>query len=228
MYMPGFGGGIGSPELNVTPQIVSGVYMYTRLYTCMCAFVVCQCVFVFCTPGCTHVFVCACNVLVCTSTRSCTCNNCKRVLWTKVDGYPRCDPIGIVEQMRTFRKGAGNDIGLKLDLNYNFKTDGFIQIAKALTPEAVGGPGIDWLELDIYSPQALRQVGDSLCACITACEREGWAVAKGAGQVVAMERVGAFEVSWASLHDRLYACLIRKVEIVPFSTKRCSHEDELC
>ena len=27
--------------------------------------------------------------------------------------------------------------GLKLDLNYNFKTDGFIAIAKALTPEAL-------------------------------------------------------------------------------------------
>eukprot|EP00041_Stephanoeca_diplocostata_P005256 m.58899 g.58899 ORF g.58899 m.58899 type:complete len:443 (+) comp15661_c0_seq1:133-1461(+) len=100
MYMPGFGGGVGSPELNVTPKIVSG----------------------------------------------------------------------IVEQMAAFRKGAGNDIGLKLDLNYNFKTDGFIQIAKALTPEAVGGPGIDWLELDIYSPQALRQIRDNAAMPIASLE----------------------------------------------------------
>ena len=28
-------------------------------------------------------------------------------------------------------EGAGDDVGLKLDLNYNFKTDGFIAIAKA-------------------------------------------------------------------------------------------------
>jgi hypothetical protein len=31
-------------------------------------------------------------------------------------------------------------------------------IAKALTPEALGGEGLDWLELDTYSPEALRQV----------------------------------------------------------------------
>ena len=28
---------------------------------------------------------------------------------------------------------------MKLDLNYNFKTDGYIRIAQALTPEALGG-----------------------------------------------------------------------------------------
>ena len=39
--------------------------------------------------------------------------------------------------MKTFREACGDDIGLKLDLNYNFKTDGFIAIAKALTPEAL-------------------------------------------------------------------------------------------
>ena len=33
---------------------------------------------------------------------------------------------------------AVTTFGLKLDLNYNFKTDGFITIAKALTPEALG------------------------------------------------------------------------------------------
>jgi L-alanine-DL-glutamate epimerase-like enolase superfamily enzyme len=91
MYMPGFGGGSGSPELNITPKLISTV----------------------------------------------------------------------VTQMRTFREAVGDDVGLKLDLNYNFKTDGFIAMAKALTAEAVGGPGIDWLELDIYSPKALRQIRDA-------------------------------------------------------------------
>jgi hypothetical protein len=69
MYMPGFGGGAGSPELNAQPWLVSR----------------------------------------------------------------------LVEQMRVFRQACGNDIGLKLDLNYNFKTDGFVKIASALTPEALGG-----------------------------------------------------------------------------------------
>ena len=67
----------------------------------------------------------------------------------------------IVAEMRAFREGAGPKTGLKLDLNYNFKTDGYIKIAKALTREAVGGCGIDWLELDLAHPQALRQIRDA-------------------------------------------------------------------
>ena len=51
MYMPGFGGGEGSPELNVNAKLVKT----------------------------------------------------------------------IVTQMRTFREACGDDIGLKLDINYNFK-----------------------------------------------------------------------------------------------------------
>ena len=42
-----------------------------------------------------------------------------------------------------------------------FKTDGYIRIAEALTPEALGGTGIDWLELDLYEPAALRQIRDA-------------------------------------------------------------------
>eukprot|EP00038_Savillea_parva_P001463 m.104109 g.104109 ORF g.104109 m.104109 type:complete len:482 (+) comp10510_c0_seq2:83-1528(+) len=91
MYMPGFGGGHGSPELNITPTLVETV----------------------------------------------------------------------VQQMRALRQGAGNGIGLKLDLNYNFKTDGYLAMARALTPEALGGRGLDWLELDLYSPAALRQIRDA-------------------------------------------------------------------
>lgn len=90
LHMPGFGGGVGSPELNSDPKLISAV----------------------------------------------------------------------VEQMRALREGAGPSISMKLDLNYNFKTDGFIAMAKALTPEAVGGAGIDWLELDIYCP---RYAIDTVC-----------------------------------------------------------------
>ena len=46
------------------------------------------------------------------------------------------------------------------DLNYNFRTEGFCEIASALTPAALGGRGLDWLELDTTSPAALRRVRD--------------------------------------------------------------------
>lgn len=100
MYMPGFGGGEGSPQLNATPKLVKT----------------------------------------------------------------------LVEQMRVFRQACGDDIGLKLDINYNFKTDGFAAIAKALTPEALGGTGIDWLELDTYSPSALRKIRDVAAMPIASLE----------------------------------------------------------
>ena len=40
--------------------------------------------------------------------------------------------------MRTFRCACGDGIGLRLDLNYNFRTEGFCEIASALTPAALG------------------------------------------------------------------------------------------
>ena len=91
MYMPGFGGGDNSPELNVSQPLVRG----------------------------------------------------------------------IVRQMRAFREACGDGIGLRLDLNYNFRTDGFLQVVRALTPEALGGAGLDWVELDTYDPRALRQIRDA-------------------------------------------------------------------
>jgi galactonate dehydratase len=66
----------------------------------------------------------------------------------------------VVEQMRVMRECVGDGIGLKLDVNYNFKTEGFCRMAEALTPEALGGRGLDWLELDTYSPAALRLIRD--------------------------------------------------------------------
>jgi len=59
----------------------------------------------------------------------------------------------ITRQMEAFREGAGPEIGLKLDLNFNFKTEGYIRVAKALADL-----GMDWLELDIFDPEPLREV----------------------------------------------------------------------
>lgn len=71
----------------------------------------------------------------------------------------------IVRQMEAFREGAGPDVGLKLDLNFNFKTEGYIRIAKALEPL-----GMDWLELDIFDPEALKDVRDHAPMSIASLE----------------------------------------------------------
>ena len=68
-------------------------------------------------------------------------------------------------QMQAFRDGAGPDVGLKLDLNFNFRTEGYIRIARAL--ESLD---MDWLELDIYQPGALRQIRDRAPMSIASLE----------------------------------------------------------
>ena len=55
--------------------------------------------------------------------------------------------------LATFRKSVGPDIDMMLDLNFNFKTEGFIEVAKVVEPYK-----LMWLELDIYDPDALLQI----------------------------------------------------------------------
>ena len=56
----------------------------------------------------------------------------------------------------TFRKAVGDEVDICLDLNFNFKTEGFIQVARVVEPY-----NLMWLEMDIYDPDALLQVKQS-------------------------------------------------------------------
>jgi galactonate dehydratase len=49
-----------------------------------------------------------------------------------------------------FRAGAGEDMGIMLDLNFHFRTEGFRRVA-----EAVGPSRLTWLELDAHDPQSI-------------------------------------------------------------------------
>ena len=62
----------------------------------------------------------------------------------------------IVRTQTAWRAGIGPDTLLKLDLNFNFRTEGYIRVCKALEPV-----NMDWIELDIQDPQALRQIRDA-------------------------------------------------------------------
>ena len=52
-----------------------------------------------------------------------------------------------------FREGAGPEMGLHLDVNYHFKTEGYLQIAKAVAPF-----DMTWLEIDTWDPQSLALI----------------------------------------------------------------------
>ena len=62
--------------------------------------------------------------------------------------------LGALEaQMAAFREGAGPGVDLMLDLNFNFKTEGFLQVARRLEPL-----GLSWLEIDSRDAAALATI----------------------------------------------------------------------
>lgn len=62
----------------------------------------------------------------------------------------------IVRLIGTFREAVGPDVGIALDLNYNFRTEGVLRIAKELEPF-----DLQWLEYDNWDPEALLQIKES-------------------------------------------------------------------
>ena len=68
-------------------------------------------------------------------------------------------------QLEALRAGAGPDIGILLDLNFNFKTEGYLQVTRALDDL-----GLFWFEIDIYDPASLRRIRDALKTPVASCE----------------------------------------------------------
>ena len=71
----------------------------------------------------------------------------------------------IVTQIGTFRDAVGKDADICLDLNFNFKPEACIRIARALEPF-----DLMWLEIDMYDCEALRRVRDE--SAISICTGE--------------------------------------------------------
>ncbi len=71
----------------------------------------------------------------------------------------------VVDQLAAFRDGAGPGVGLMMDLNFNYKTEGFRQIARA-----VERFGMTWLEMDTHEPNALAAIRRSTSTPIASLE----------------------------------------------------------
>ena len=69
-----------------------------------------------------------------------------------------------------FREGGGSSLGIMMDLNFNYKTEGFLRIAKAVEPV-----GMTWLEMDTHDAASLalirRSTSTPIASCETLCER---------------------------------------------------------
>ena len=72
---------------------------------------------------------------------------------------------GLVKQIDALRSGAGENMGIHLDLNFNFKTEGYLQITRALDDLK-----LTWFEIDLYHPEGLRRIRDANKTPIASCE----------------------------------------------------------
>jgi L-alanine-DL-glutamate epimerase-like enolase superfamily enzyme len=85
-------------------------------------------------------------------------------------GGPELNPdvavlAAISDGLAAFREGAGHDMGILLDTNFNFKTEGYIKVARACEPY-----NLFWLEIDSYDPEGLRLIRDRASMPIASCE----------------------------------------------------------
>ena len=69
------------------------------------------------------------------------------------------------QQLAAFREGAGTDIDILVDLNFNFKTEGFLKMAKAMEPF-----DIFWVEIDTRDPKALHYIRSRTTIPVASCE----------------------------------------------------------
>ena len=72
---------------------------------------------------------------------------------------------GFVEYLSAFREGAGPDVDILIDLNYNARTEGYLQILRAITDL-----DIFWVEIDTPNPQSLAYIRQHSPFTISGCE----------------------------------------------------------
>jgi galactonate dehydratase len=85
-------------------------------------------------------------------------------------GYPelnfnRAVAESLLEQVNALKAGAGPGVEIFLDANFNFRTEGFLQLGRMLEPA-----NISWLELDTPDAAGLALIRRSLSMPIASCE----------------------------------------------------------
>src|SRR5262249_42155944 len=85
-------------------------------------------------------------------------------------GHPELNlPTDILDaltaQLHALCDGAGPEVGIAIDLNFNYKPEGFRRIAKKVEQFE-----LMWLEFDLYDPQALALIRASTTTPIASLE----------------------------------------------------------
>jgi L-alanine-DL-glutamate epimerase-like enolase superfamily enzyme len=69
------------------------------------------------------------------------------------------------DQLAAFREGTGPGVDILVDLNFNFKTEGFLKVARAIEPF-----DIFWVEMDTRDARALAHVRRGTSVPVASCE----------------------------------------------------------
>ena len=69
------------------------------------------------------------------------------------------------KQISALRQGAGEDVDVLLDMNFNFKTEGYLRVIRALREF-----DLFWYELDVFNPEALAYIRQQSNETIASCE----------------------------------------------------------
>jgi galactonate dehydratase len=72
---------------------------------------------------------------------------------------------GLADQLSVIRDAVGPDMGIHLDTNFNFKTEGFKRIAETVAPF-----NLTWLEIDTHDAPALAEIKRHAPCPIASCE----------------------------------------------------------
>jgi galactonate dehydratase len=71
----------------------------------------------------------------------------------------------LIAQLTALREGAGPNVRIAIDVNFNYKAEGFRRIARKVEPF-----DLMWLEMDIYEPEALAFIRQSTTTPIGSLE----------------------------------------------------------
>jgi len=90
--------------------------------------------------------------------------------FARIDGWPELNADrrvldALTHQLQAFRDGAGRSMDILVDLNFNFKTEGYLQVARAVAPF-----NLMWLEIDSFDPAALALIRRGCSTPIASCE----------------------------------------------------------
>ena len=86
------------------------------------------------------------------------------------EGFPELNADRYVvrairDQLAAFREGAGPDMDILVDLNFNYKTEGFVTMARAMEPF-----DLFWVEIDTRDPKALAYIRSRAPMPVASCE----------------------------------------------------------